>query len=271
MSSEGRAALVERAARAGAAEAHSRFQQGVDAENKARKGEGIVDPGDVVTEADRAAQRRVVEEINEAYPGDAIVAEEGEERKTVPEDGLAWVVDPIDGTYNFARGSRHWMTSVAVVEDGMPFAAANIAPALGDSYVAAGDGATRNGEAVSVTDHREPRFANVAATFIPGFGSRVDYAAGVAELFERFGNVRRYGSAQLTLSHVACGILDGAVAPSRADPWDCIAGTYLVECAGGRVTDLDGDPWRHDSRGLVASNGRIHDELLEVATRMAGD
>jgi myo-inositol-1(or 4)-monophosphatase len=163
------------------------------------------------------------------------------------------------------------VTSVAVVEGGQPFAAANVAPALGDAYVAGSEGTTRNGEPVSVTDHREPRFANVAATFIPGFGSRVDYAAGVAELFERFGNVRRYGSAQLTLSHMACGVLDGAVAPSRADPWDCIAGTYLVAHAGGRVTDLDGEPWRHDSRGLVASNGRVHDELLEAAARMAGD
>jgi myo-inositol-1(or 4)-monophosphatase len=269
MSTETRRSLVERAARAGAEEAHSLFHRGVEPENKVDPSAGIVDPGDVVTEADRAAQRRVLEVVEAAYPADTVVGEEADARKTVPDTGIAWVVDPIDGTYNFDRGSRQWLTSVAVLEDGDPFAAANVAPALGDVYRADATGAFRNGEPISVTGHREPRYANVAATFIPTFGSREPYAAGVAELFERFGNVRRYGSAQLTLSHVACGVLDGAVTPDRVNPWDSIAGVHLVERAGGRVTDLDGDRWRHDSRGLVASNGEVHDELLEVARTMA--
>lgn len=269
MSGETRPEFVKRVAEAGGTEALSRFQQNIKSENKVNSAEGIINPGDVVTEADRIAQKRIREMIRERYPDDTIVGEEMNARKSIPDEGIAWVIDPIDGTYNFARGSKHWTASVAVVNDGTPFAAANVAPALNDSYVADSSGATRNGESMSVTDHKEPKYANVAATFIPDFGARTAYATGVGDLFTGFGNFRRYGTAQLTLSHVAAGVLDGVVTPGRINPWDSIVGAYLVERAGGQVTDLEGEPWRHDSRGLIASNGEIHDELLSVTRTMA--
>lgn len=271
MSSQTRVSLVVHAAQAGGEHAHSQFQQHLESENKAEPDEGIINPGDIVTEADRAAQRHVEDVIQEHYRHDVIVGEELDARKSVPEKSIAWVIDPIDGTYNFARGSRYWLTSVAVLRDGIPVAAANVAPALGEQYVANKGGSTRNGELISVTDHRDPRYANVAATVIPDYGARTRYAEGVAELFEGFGNARRYGTAQLTLSHVATGVLDGAVTPASVNPWDSIAGAYLVKQAGGQVTDLEGEPWRHDSQGLVASNGHIHDELLAVARTMAAE
>jgi myo-inositol-1(or 4)-monophosphatase len=94
---------------------------------------------------------------------------------------------------------------------------------------------------------------------------RDEFAATCRVLVERFGDIRRLGSAQLQLAMVAAGTLDGVLTNVVSNPWDTVTGVHMVRLAGGRVTDLNGDPWRHDSRGLVASNGGIHDSLLEAA------
>ncbi|MEF8789220.1 MAG: inositol monophosphatase [Haloarculaceae archaeon] len=255
---EARAETALRAARAGATVAESGFRGALDVERK----DGA---NDVVTAADRDAQRRVVEVVREEYPDDAVVGEEEDALKSVPDDGPTWVVDPIDGTSNYVRGTRTWATSVAAVLDGEPVAAANVAPALGDTYAVGPDGATRNGEPVSVTDESDPELCTVCPTFWWKFDRRTEYAAAAREAVERFGDVRRVGSAQLTLSMVAAGELDGAFTNRTATPWDTVAGVGLVRAAGGTVTDRHGDPWRHDSEGLVASNGRVHGALLAAA------
>ncbi|MUW14549.1 inositol monophosphatase [Halorubrum sp. CBA1125] len=260
--------FVESVARIGGREALSRFREEIDVENKADATEKIVDSKDIVTTADKETQRSIIEAIREEDPDREIVGEEEKELKSVPESGDAWIIDPIDGTYNYNRGDSYWMTSVAVVEDGKPIAAANIAPALGDIYVSEPGGTTRNGKEVTVTDHSRPEHANVATTVSPSFGSREAYSEGVADTVRRFGNTRRYGTAQFTLTKVAAGVLDGVVAPGRIDPWDSVAGVHLIEQAGGRVTDFEGNPWRYDSQGLVASNGEIHQDLLRTAAIM---
>ena len=259
---EARAATALRAARAGAAVAESGFRGDLEVERKGGK-------TDVVTEADREAQRTVVDVVREEYPDDAVVGEEEDALKAVPDGGSTWVVDPIDGTNNYVRGTRLWTTSVAAVLDGEPVAAANVAPALGDTYTADGDGATRNGEPLSVTDETDPEMCTVCPTFWWAFDRRTEYATACREAVERFGDIRRPGSAQLTLSMVAAGELDGAFTNLYTNPWDTVAGVRLVRAAGGTVTDLHGERWRHDSEGLVASNGHVHDELL-AATRAVG-
>ncbi|MFB6125999.1 MAG: inositol monophosphatase [Halolamina sp.] len=253
-----RLAAVERAAAAGATVAAERFRTDFAVERKSGK-------TDVVTEADRAAQRRVVEVIEETFPDDAVVGEEEEELKVVPEGGPAWVVDPIDGTNNFVRGVRFWATAVAAVVDGEPVAAANVLPAVGDAYVAGDDGVTRDGEPVSVSDVSDPERAMVAPTIWWSLDRREEYAAANEAIVDRFGDLRRLGCAQGTLAKVADGSLDAAITNVDADPWDTVAGVHLVRQAGGRVTDLNGDRWRHDATGLVASNGAVHDEALAAA------
>ncbi|MFD1599073.1 inositol monophosphatase family protein, partial [Halobellus rarus] len=108
---EDRAALARRAAEAGAAVAAERFRTDVDVERKTGK-------VDVVTQADRDAQAAVVDVIRERRPNDAVVGEEEDELKEIPEAGPAWVIDPIDGTNNYVRGIRVWGTAVAAVRDG---------------------------------------------------------------------------------------------------------------------------------------------------------
>lgn len=245
--------LVARAAQAGADEAFDSFRTDLEVETKASE-------ADLVTEADRRAQRRVIETIREEHPEATVVAEEDREPKSVPETGDAWIVDPIDGTANFARGMRLFATSVAAVTDGKPAAAATVAPGLGDAYLAGNGIATRNGEPVSVSDESNfDRFAFAALLEWEGrdeFGTLVDAAS------ESFAEVRRLGSAQVTLAMVAGGEIDAAFSPERVShPWDTVAGVHLIRRAGGTVTDIEGNPWRFDSVGLVASNGTVHERL----------
>ena len=252
-----RAAVAERAARAGGRVAHDRFRSDIAVETKGED--------DVVTEADRAAQRTVIESVREAFPGDAIVGEEGEERKTVPEEGAAWVIDPIDGTHNYVRDIRVWGTAVAAVVDGEPVAAATACPALGDVYTADADGAYRNGDPIAVTDVDDPRRAAVSPTLWWDHDARDEYANACEAIVRRFADMRRLGAAQVVLPTVAAGGLEGTVSNLRANPWDSVGGVFIVRQAGGRVTDLEGNRWRHDSTGLVASNGALHDEVLAAA------
>ncbi|KAB1188176.1 MULTISPECIES: inositol monophosphatase [Haloferax] len=253
-----RADRAQRAARDGGAVARRAFRTDISVETKGGK-------TDVVTEADRAAQRRVVERIRGAFPDDAIVGEEADALKAVPEDGESWVVDPIDGTNNFVRDIPVWATSVAAVIDGEPVAAANFLPALEDLYAADDEAAYRNGERISVSQRDDPETCTVCPTFWWNYDARDEYAAATRGIVSRFGDMRRYGSMQIALSYVADGALDGVITNKQANPWDSVAGAHLVRMAGGTVTDLDGNEWRHDSQGLVASNGHVHDAVLEAA------
>ncbi|WP_254535016.1 inositol monophosphatase family protein [Halomarina litorea] len=259
-----RVAVAERAARAGAAVALDAFRDDIDVETKDGK-------TDVVTWADRRTQERVIEIIRGVYPDDAVVGEEEDALKEVPEEGPAWVVDPIDGTNNFVRDLPIWATSVAAVRDGEPVAAANVLPAWGDAYVAGPDGVTRNGHEVSARDVEDPEQCTVAPTIWWDFDHREEYAAACEAIVQRFGDMRRLGCAQATLSLVAAGGLDGTITNVDPNPWDSVAGAFMVERAGGTVTGLDGEPWRHDSPGFVASSGACHDVVLEAAREIEGD
>ena len=260
---------VRRAAEAGGDVALEGFRRGSVGETKGGA-ERVVNAVDVVTEADRAAQRRVVERIREDRTDGVVVGEEEDERKTVPERGLAWVIDPIDGTYNYVRDMVHWATCVAAVRDGEPLAAATVLPALGDRFVAGSDRVAFDGRGVSVSARTDPATFVVTPIALPPYGRRHGYREGIGDLFERFGDVRRIGSIQITLALIASGSLDGTVTASTTNPWDTVGGVHMVRLAGGTVTDVEGDPWTPDSRGLVASNGNAHEELLAVAERFDG-
>lgn len=251
-------ALAHRAATAGADHARRLFRSDLAVETKTGK-------TDVVTRADREAQRAVVDELREADPDAAIVGEEDDALKTVPAAGRAWVIDPIDGTHNYVRGGRCWTTSVALVEDGEPVAAANVLPALGDTYRSVDGEVRRDGTPVTTSDRTDPETCVVCPTIWWPMDRRGEYARATRAVVERFGDLKRPGSAQAALGRLAAGELDGVITNVSTNPWDTIAGVHLVRVAGGRVTDLDGECWTHDARGLVASNGRIHDAVRSAA------
>lgn len=219
---------------------------------------------DFVTRADTEAQQRVVEIIREEYPNATIVGEEGDELKSVPEGDDVWVIDPIDGTSNFVHDFQLWTTTVAALHDGETVGATTVVPALGDIYTAGPTEAVMNGSSMSVSEKTEVTEFKVAAVL--RYGPERDHVFGdlLDTLIQRFGDLRRLGSAQLTLGLVANGSLDAAVSTQpHPNPWDTIAGMYLVKQAGGTVTDIRGDPWIPDADGIVASNGESHDEVLK--------
>ena len=270
-----RAAMAERAARAGGAVARQSFRGELQVETKA-------DKNDPVTEADRDAQRQVVATIQEEFPGDAVLAEEdalplgvdddsGETLvDELPEGGDAWVVDPIDGTANFARGVGLWATSVAAVVDREPVASATYVPTAGAVYTAGPASASRDGTTLATSDTDDPE------TFLVGLVGRwypreASEFGGLCEtLTERVGDTRRIGSMQTTLAYLADGGLDAVVGPMEHAPWDSLAGAHLVREAGGTVTDVEGNPWRVDSEGFVASNGEAHDAIVDAVRAGTG-
>lgn len=224
---------------------------------------------DLVTEADRRAQDAIIDSLRAYDPEAAVVAEEGAFTEAVPDAGDAWVIDPIDGTTNFVHGLPTWASAVAAVEDGEPVAGAVVAPARDARYVAGPETVTKDGEPMTVSDRTDPG-EFVVAPVLRYTGSRADrerFAALTERFVTELGDLRRIGCAQVTLALVASGSLEATVGPFAPTAWDTVAGAYMVERAGGTVTDLDGDPWTPDSDGIVATNGRAHGAVLD---RLAG-
>nr|WP_280176688.1 inositol monophosphatase [Halorhabdus rudnickae] len=254
-----RVAVAREAARAGGSVAMAAFRRDLDVETKTGK-------TDFVTRADREAQARIATVIGERFPQEPFVGEEADAIETVPKRGPAWIADPIDGTNNYVRGMRQWATSVAAVRDGDPVAAATALPALGDSYVGGPGGVTRNGRPVGVNETADTdRFTVVPTIWWPP-DRRDEYARATEAIVTRFGDLLRLKSVHVALALLAAGSIEGVITNVETNPWDTVAGAYLVDQAGGTVTDLAGDPWRHDARGLVASNGQAHEAVLAAAT-----
>jgi myo-inositol-1(or 4)-monophosphatase len=245
--------VAREAAAAAGDRAMARFRTDLDVRTK----EGPLDP---VTDADRDAQEAALSVLADA-PVDTVVAEEDDVAKHLPETGTAWVVDPIDGTSNFAVGNRWWATAVAYVRDGEPVASVVDLPAIGDTYTAGAEGTTRNGDPVSPSSGEDPRGYSVVPVFGLQRRDRGTFLAVTDAILESFGDVRRYGSGQASLALCAAGEVDGVVSAIHLSPWDTVAGAHLVRQAGGEVTTLAGDRWSYDADGILASNGRRHETL----------
>ena len=204
-----------------------------------------------------------MEVVKSTYPTDTIICEENENTEKVPESGNYWIVDPIDGTSNFVAGNPFWSTSVAAVRNHETEAVATIAPALSERYVIRNDRTVYNGEVVVVSNKNELDEFTVAAILRYGTNLDEEFSDLLKHSLLKFGDLRRLGSAQLTLGMVARGALDACFAiQPNPNPWDTIAGVKLVQEAGGEVTDIQGDQWSSNSCGLIATNGNDHEKIL---------
>jgi myo-inositol-1(or 4)-monophosphatase len=219
-------------------------------------------PFDLVTDADGASQRTIAALLAEAFPDHTLLAEED---GVVPDPGTPWrwIVDPLDGTINFAHGFPFWAVSIALEHEGRLVVGVVHDPLAGATYSAAlGRGAQFNGRAASVS--RADRLRDcLIATALP-----VDFRADAdrqMSLFRRFStgthSVRRTGSSALNLALVAAGGLDICYA-TFMNPWDAAAGVVLVREAGGVVTDLRGSTYDVYGEEILATNGRVHAESL---------
>lgn len=218
---------------------------------------------DLVTEGDREAERVILGMIRERFPDHAVVAEEsGAHAGQAP---ARWIVDPLDGTTNYAHGLPIFAVSIALEVDGRLQVGVVYNPATGEKFTARrGRGAARNGRPLRVSQTQELG----RSLLVTGFAYNVRRTAETN--LDHFANflgtaqgLRRLGSAALDLCYVAAGAFDGYW-ETQLNLWDLAAGWLIVEEAGGKVTDLLGRPLTMEARQIVASNGKIHEAMLDV-------
>lgn len=218
---------------------------------------------DLVTDVDRACETLADGILRERRPDDGFLGEEGTSREGTT--GLRWVIDPLDGTTNYAHGFPHFAVSIGVESVGERVVGVIYDPLKDELFSAVrGEGAELNGAPIGVSQ-TEDLTRGLLAT---GFAYNVHRAENAPlEIFGRFIRraraVRRAGSAALDLAYVACGRFDGFW-EGDLHPWDVAAGLLIVEEAGGCTSSFDGGPAPASGSDVVASNGTLHAELLRV-------
>lgn len=218
---------------------------------------------DLVTQTDLAVEKLLVERLTGLIPGSSVLAEESH-TSLVPAD-LTWIIDPVDGTTNYAHGLPMVAVSVGLWRDGQVVLGAVHVPMLDELFWAErGRGAFLNGGPMAVSPEPTLQASLIATGFPYSFYMEVDQ---ICERLQRVllasQGVRRFGSAAIDLAYTACGRFDGYY-ETGLKPWDTAAGWLLVEEAGGRVSDQHGQGYSLGRHMIVASNGRIHDQLLAL-------
>lgn len=220
----------------------------------------------LVTEIDRKSEEIIINRIHSRYPGHDILAEEsgGRERSS----DYCWIIDPLDGTTNFTHGLPLFCVSIGLEYKGRIVGGVVYDPNLDEMYTAEkGKGATLNRRKIRVSESSKL----IESLLVTGFPYNL--RDDPTEIITHFNNflmeaqaVRRLGSAALDMCYVACGRMDGFWEISL-QPWDMAAGVLLVEEAGGTFTDFAGCASSVYNKRVVASNGRIHQQMVEVLRR----
>ena len=249
-------AYAQKAAQAAASLQRHYYTQGVSVRHK-----GVVD---LVTQADLDSQKAILEVLQAAFPSHTFMAEENSQGHTQDFEGPLWVIDPLDGTTNFAHRYPYFGISIAYVEKGQVLYGLIYQPLLNECFVAArGHGAFLNGERLAVSQTRDVSQAFLATGFPYDKRESPHNNLGLfAELELASLCVRRGGAAAIDLAYTAAGRFDGFW-EAKLKPWDMAAGIVLIEEAGGRISDYSGRPLPSlHSLEIVASNGHIHDDLV---------
>ena len=222
---------------------------------------------DFVSEVDVAAESRILEIVRSRIPGAGVLAEESAATMTTArqQDGVVFVIDPLDGTTNFLHGYPEFAVSIGVLVEGVPAAGVVIDVPLGEEFTAtAGGGAFCNGAPIHVSTTADPQrslfgtgFPFTRAADVP------DYLSQLGRVMSAAGGVRRAGAAALDLAAVAAGRFEGFF-ETRLSPWDIAAGILLVREAGGVATTFSGAPCPVAHTGIVAASAAMHPWLLRT-------
>lgn len=230
---------------------------------------------DIVTEADLASERLILDALRAAFPSHAIYAEESADGG-LPSAEWLWLVDPVDGTTNYSHGLPIYAVNLALAHHGLPVLGITHYPAGKQTFWAERGGgawlrdASGDDRRLAVSTAPELRRSLLATGFIHGRIKGPDKSRDVFwALDDHTQSVRRMGSAAMVLAWVAAGHLD-AYWEAGLKPWDMAAGWLLVAEAGGRITEYDGSPVRLDSPTLIASNGQpgIHQEIMQTIAQV---
>lgn len=217
---------------------------------------------DLVTQTDLAVEALLVDLLPRLLPGSSVLAEES--HQTLEPGDQTWIIDPVDGTTNYAHGLPMVAVSVGLWKDGRVEEGVVHVPMLGETFWAVrGGGAFLNDEPITVSTEGELQKSLIATGFPYSFAEEID---AVSARFRRVllasQGIRRMGSAAIDLAYTACGRFEGYY-ETGLKPWDTAAGWLLVEEAGGRVSSPHGEYGLREHM-IVASNGQVHDRLVEL-------
>ena len=218
---------------------------------------------DMVTEADKASEALIIKVIRQSFPGDDILTEESQDQRTASK--RRWIIDPLDGTTNYAHGFPVWCVSIAFEEKGRVTAGVIYNPNLDELFTAVkGKGAYLNGKSIKVSSE-ENLLKSLLAT---GFPYDVHTSPeNNLQNFQRFIKqaqaVRRPGSAAIDMAYLACGRFDGFW-EIKLKPWDAAAASLMITEAGGRITNFSGSRYSIYYPECLATNGKIHLQMLDV-------
>lgn len=224
--------------------------------------------GNVVTEADFAAEQLIIERLREEYPEHAILAEESGAETRIEETPWLWVIDPLDGTRNFASGIPHWATNIALCYGKEPVVGVTFDPLRNERFWAVrGQGAFLNNQPirVSATATLQDAVMGVDLGYSDARGKML--LSTLHELFPGFASVRLMGSAALGLAYVACGRYDLYV-HNLLYPWDIAPGILMIREAGGVITNRDGEPTTIHSESIVGGGTSVSADFLRRTAEM---
>ena len=217
------------------------------------------DDATFVTLADKEAEDAIIKVIKAEYPDHGILGEETGRGNS--QSSYLWVIDPLDGTTNFVNGIPIFATSIALIENGLPIVGVVHNPITNSLYAAEkGKGATYNGRSAYVSDQGAKEGV---ITFGPGVGEKEKFSVLFSQSGVIFKSRRYLGSTALELGFVSRGGTEGVIVIGL-NKWDYAAGVLLVQEAGGMITDWQGKPCTLDQNFFIASNGKVHKELLEL-------
>jgi myo-inositol-1(or 4)-monophosphatase len=221
---------------------------------------------DLVTEADLASENLNIERIRSYHPQHGILAEESGEAVLVGgrRSEWKWIIDPLDGTTNYAHGYPCFCVSIALEHEGVLEVGVVYDPVRDEMFAAErGRGATLNDRRIRVSEVEDLTAAMVCTGFPYNVRERPDFTRDFANFTMAAQAVRRDGSAALDLAYVACGRFDGFWEDGLS-PWDIGAGMLLIEEARGKVTNFDNEPLSIYTKKVLATNGLVHDAMLRV-------
>lgn len=218
---------------------------------------------DLVTEMDHLSEQMVTEMLHDAFPEYGILGEEGV--KSSKSYTSRWIIDPLDGTTNYTYNYPLFAVSIALEKEGEIVLGVVYNPILDELFTAEKQrGARLNGQPIHVSTTPELGKALVATGFpYDAWSNPANNAAEVERFVKSTISLRSDGSAALDLCHIACGRLDGYWELDLG-PWDMAAGSLIVQEAGGMVTQVNGEPFHHSKRSILANNGLIHQSMVDL-------
>lgn len=227
----------------------------------------VKDKKEIVTKSDLEVDEYITYKVRQQFPEHNLLSEESGFVDNGSE--YTWVLDPLDGTLNYSIGNPFFSTTMALLKNDEPLIALTYAPYTKEMFIAEKQKSCRlNERDLIVSNENDIQKSVISFSY---FHRDAESRARSIEVWQRFDDVsrsmRHLGSTSLELAYVASGRMEASIIAPPLRQWDIAAGRLLVECAGGRITNFEGQPWTSLEEGIVISNGHVHDQILEVLSQ----